>query len=195
MAEIDHCFGYRMTWFAVKNMDIELIVSNFFVTNQREMTWKNGVKEIEESCDKILVSGPYKGWSFVIGKSLADPSQEEDIRAALLKLGKFADEVCYFSSHRTVGLYGFAQLIQRKIIRMYCYSGEEGHVYKNIGEKTEAEKKLLLNFAKDDEEIFEEGFDEIDEEDILRLAEQLSLTPESLIGMEEEKTIVADFVF
>ena len=85
----------------------------------------------------------------------------------LQKLGELAKEVCYFSSHRIVSSYGFARVVQGCLTRLYGYSGEQGHVYANIGERTEAEKNLSLNFSTNDSELFAEGFDEIDEEHII----------------------------
>lgn len=195
MAKIDYSFGYKNTWFAIKDTDIFPILSVFTnLTNICEITWKEGILEAENSRFKVFTSGMYEGWSFLISNGLCDPSQIEDTITLLLKLGKIAKEVCYFSSYRTVETYGFAKVIQGKIIRMYCYSGEKGCIYKNMGEKTNAEKELALNLATNEDELFEDGFDEIDEDDILRLAGQLSLNPELLIGMEERKSLIADIL-
>ena len=57
---------------------------------------------------------------------------------------------------------------------------------------TEAEKNFLLNFSTNDSELFAEGFDEIDEEHIIQLAEQWSLDPDNLFGMEEQECVIAD---
>lgn len=193
MGKIDYSFGYKNTWFAIKGIDVYSALSVFSnLTNVCEISWEKGILEAENSRFKVFASGIYEGWSFFISKGLCDPSQIEDIITLLLKLGEIAEEACYFSSYRTVETYGFAKVIQGRIIRMYCYSGEKGCIYKNMGEKTDAEKELSLNFATNEDELFEEGFDEIDEDDLLRLAGQLSLNPELLIGMEERKSLVAD---
>lgn len=193
MAKIDYSFGYKNTWFAIKNTDVCSVLSVFTnLVNISKISWKEGILEAENSRFKVFTSGIYKGWSFLISKGLCAPSQIEDIITLLLKLGKIAEEVCYFSSYRTVETYGFAKVIQGKIIRLYCYSGEKGCIYKNMGEKTDAEKELALNLATNEDELFEDGFDEIDEDDILRLAGLLSLNPELLIGMEEKKSLIAD---
>lgn len=196
MAKIDYSFGYKNTWFAIKGVGIHTILlgcSN--LVNAKVTTWKNGLLEVENSQSKVLLSGPYGDWSFLIGKGLYNPSQVDQVIAFLLKMGEFAEEVCYFSSYRTVGLYGFAKMVQGKIIRLYCYTDEEGHIYNNIGERTDAEKELALNFAINDNQLFEEGFDEIDEDNILRIAEKISLSPVCLIGMEESESIITDTTF
>lgn len=191
MAKINYSFGYKSTWFAIKNTDIFSKLSILYkITDVCDISWGNGLLEVEHSNSKIFISGPYEGWYFLISKGLCDPSQTEDIITLLLKFGKISEEVCYFSSYRTVETYGFAKAIRGQVIRMYCYSGESGCIYKNIGEKTDAEKELGLNFASNNDELFEDGFSQIDEDDILMLAEKLSLSPELLIGMEERKSVI-----
>ena len=61
---------------------------------------------------------------------------------------------------------------------MYCYSSEN----------------LLFSFATKDEDLFEDGFDEIDEDYILELAGQWSLNPESLIGEEEQESVIVEII-
>lgn len=191
MAKINYFFGYKITWFAIKNADIFSKLSILYkITDICDISWENGLLEVEHSNSKIFISGPYEGWYFLISKGLCDPSQTDDIITLLLKFGKISEEVCYFSSYRTVETYGFAKAIRGKVIRMYCYSGESGCIYKNIGEKTDAEKELGLNFASNNDELFEDGFSQIDEDDILMLAGKLSLSPELLIGMEERKSVI-----
>lgn len=142
--------------------------------------------------DKVFLSGEYEGWSFLVGLGLYGLDEPEEIVKSLLTYGAFAEEVCYFSSYRVTEAYAFGKAVHGKVVRLYCYLGEQGHVYENMGEKTEAEEELGLNFPTEDEEIFEDDFDVIEEEDIFRLAGKLSLSPEKLIGMEEHECIVAD---
>lgn len=193
MALIEESFGYKSMWFALKNADIDTIVSTCSnLVNVKLTTWKNGLRTAQDASDKAFLSGMYAGWSFLVGIGICDPTHVEEFITLISELGKCADEVCFFATHRVVEFYCFAQLIQGKIIRFYCYSGESGHIYANLGEKTEAEKNLSLNFPTNDEELFEEGFSDIDETDILMLAEQMSIAPDMLIGIEEEKCIIAD---
>lgn len=195
MTQIRHSFGYKSIWFALKGwnvLDIPCQCKN--MKNMQHITWEKGIKEIEndKSYKKILLSGAYNNWTFMIGKGLVDASQVDTIIPLLLKFSIYAEEVYYFCSHRTIGLYGFAKAIHGKVIRLYCYSGESGYIYKNIGEKTKEEKILLLNFPKKEEELFEEGFEEINEDNILDLAEQFSINPQSLIQLEEKCSLLVE---
>lgn len=193
MAKIADCFGYKTTWFAIQGADINAILQCCpNLINRKRTTWKDGLEEVENSLSKVFLSGTYEGWTFIVGLGLYEPSQPEDITNLLLKFGQIAEEVCYFSSHRTVSSYGFARVVRGKIERLYCYVGDEGHIYKTKGERTEAERALSLNLALKDEDLFEDGFDEIDEENIFELAGQWSLDPQLLIGEEEQESIIAD---
>ena len=193
MALIEESFGYKSMWFALKNADMDAIVSDCSrLENARLTTWESGLRTSRDEFDKAFLSGPYEGWTFLVGTGICEPSRVEDFMEMMSELGKYADEVCFFATHRVVELQCFARLVQGKPVRYYCYVGESGHIYANMGEKTEAEKRLSLNFPTNDDELFEEGFDDIDETDILLLAEQMSMDPDMLIGMEEERCILAD---
>ena len=63
---------------------------------------------------------------------------------------------------------------------------------KNIGEVTEQERNLQLSSASNDEELFEEDFEEIDEDRILELAEQFTLSPQKLLDMDEKESFIAN---
>lgn len=193
MALIEKSFGYKNMWFALKNVDIDAVLSVCpNLTNARETTWENGLQAASESSDKAFLSGAYDGWSFLVGVGICEPTHVEGFMALLSELGKCSNEICFFATHRVVELQCFAQAIQGKIVRYYCYSGESGHIYADIGEKTMAEKKLSLNFPADDEALFGGDYEPIDETDILLLAERMSMDPDMLIGMEEGKCIIAD---
>lgn len=152
------------------------------------------MRAVMDSTDKAFLSGAYEGWTFLVGIGVCEPTDVEAFLTIMSELGKCAEEVCYFATHRVVELQCFAQSIQGKLVRYYCYSGESGHIYANMGERTEAEKKLSLNLPTDDDELFEEDAYVIDEEDILMLAEQMSMAPERLIGMEERECVIADIL-
>lgn len=195
MAFIKECFGYKSMWFAFKNADMDMILSHCSkLGNAKPTTWETGLRTVMDSTDKAFLSGAYEGWTFLVGIGVCEPTDVEAFLTIMSELGKCAEEVCYFATHRVVELQCFAQSIQGKLVRYYCYCGESGHIYANMGERTEAEKKLSLNLPTDDDELFEEDAYVIDEEDILMLAEQMSMAPERLIGMEERECVIADIL-
>lgn len=194
-ALIQEIFGYKCMWFALKNTDIDTILSNCSrLSNAKPTTWETGLRTAMDSSDKAFLSGAYEGWTFLVGWGLCEPTETENFMTLMSEIGKCADEVCFFATHRVVELQCFARSIHGKLNRYYCYCGESGHIYANIGEVTEAEKELSLNLPTNDDELFEEGFSDIDETDILLIAEKMSMDPELLIGMEEQRCVIADIL-
>lgn len=194
-ALIQETFGYKCMWFALKNTDIDTILSNCsHLTNAKPTTWETGLRTAKDSSDKAFLSGAYGGWTFLVGSGICEPTETENFMTLMSEIGKCADEVCFFATHRVVELQCFAQSIHGKLNRYYCYCGESGHIYANIGEVTEAEKELSLNLPTNDDELFEEGFSDIDETNILLIAEKMSMDPELLIGMEEQWCVIADIL-
>lgn len=194
-ALIQETFGYKCMWFALKNADIDTILSNCSrLTNAKPTTWETGLQTAKDSPGKAFLSGAYESWTFLVGFGLCEPTETENFMTLMSEIGKCADEVCFFATHRVVELQCFAQSIHGKLNRYYCYCGESGHIYANIGDVTGAEKELSLNLPTNDDELFEEEFSDIDETDILLLAEKMSMNPELLIGMGEQRCVIADIL-
>lgn len=64
MAQISSSFGYKITWFAVKEVTIDVILANCpNFTNAAETTWEKGLMAAERSIDKVFLSGSYDGWT------------------------------------------------------------------------------------------------------------------------------------
>ena len=191
MAKIEDCFGYKIVWFAIKGAEIDTILSCCpELRYVREAGWKDAMEEITEKWTKVMLSGPYDDWVFLIGSGLWDLSQVDEIVKVMGRIGERAQEVCYFASHRVSEAYAFARVVQGKMIRLYSYA--DGQLFGCIGERSDVEKKLSLTFAEREEDLFEEGFDFIDEEDVLRIAGEWSMYPEALLGREEARTVLAD---
>ena len=92
MAKIEECFRYKETWFAVKEADVDRILSCCpelkFV---REAGWKGVLAERTEKWkSRVMLSGPYDGGVFLVGNALWD----------------FTDG------------YAFAKAVQNKIVRL-----------------------------------------------------------------------------
>jgi len=191
MAVIDTCFAYyKNTWFAFKNADMDKILSSCpKLVNVKETTWSKGLEILQASDKKAFLSGAYNAWTFLVGGELCDPERTEEFLALFKKLGGCAEEVFCFATHRVANFNCFAQISHGELIRYYCDS-DQGIV--SLGERTEAEKILSLNFPTNDDALDEEGVHMIDETDIVALAGVLSLAPEALLGMKEKKSYIAD---
>lgn len=192
MAKVENCFGYKSMWLAVKGAEIDTILSCCpELKYVREAGWKEAMAEVDENWrTRVMLSGPYDGWVFLSGIALWDVSEVDAIVDVMRRIGRRAQEVCYFGSYRVSDAYIFAKMTAGKMIRLYSYA--DGQLFGCIGERSEAEKKLGLHYAEREEELFEDGFSLMDEEDVLGIAAEWSMHPEELLGREEARTVLAD---
>lgn len=191
---IDFGFGHKTIWIAAKDVPVNYILDNKRFTNIEQISWGKGLDVVENDNKKVFIAGPSDSWIIIVGRSLPDPSKPQRVIHLLKELSCDLKEICYFAAHRTVGCYGFARMFEGKIDRMYGYSGESGHICANIGQKSRAEQELGLNLAQKDEDLLEGKYDDICEEDILKIASLWGIKPEKLIGAREQDCHIADFV-
>lgn len=191
---IDFEFGHKTTWIAVKDVSINYILDNKRYANIEQTSWDKGLDVVENDNKKVFIAGPCDSWIIIVGRSLPDPTKPQRIINLLKELSCSLKEICYFAAHSTVGCYGFARMFEGKIDRMYGYSGEIGHVCANMGQKSQAEQELCLNLAENDEILSEGKYDDVCEEDILKIASIWCIKPEKLIGAREKNCYIADFL-
>ena len=191
---IDYEFGRKVTWIAIKDASMDLVIQNKRIANLERLTWEKGLEAVENDNNKVLIAGPCGDWVVIVGKKLPDPTRPQMVIRLLKELSGDSKEVCYFSAHRTVGVYGFAHMVEGEVDRMYGYSGEIGHVCANVGPKSRAEQELCLNLAENDEDLSEGKYDDICEEDILKIASMWCITPGDLLEAREKDCYVADFL-
>ena len=192
--DIDFEFGHKATWIAVKDISLDFVLDSGRIANVEYTSWKKGLDTVENAGNKIFISGPYEGWLVIAGKVLPDLTRPQEVINLLKELSCSRNEICYFCSYETVGLYGFARMLGGEVDRMYGYLGESGHICVNMGKRSQAEQELLLNFADKDEGLFADGYDDISEEDILKIASKWCVNPESLVGTKEKACFIADFL-
>ena len=192
MAKIEECFGYKSIWFAIKDVEVDRLLSCCpYLKYVHETTWSDGLREAGEKWQsKAMLSGPYDGWTFLVGNWLWDVSEVDQIVTVMSHMGECAGEVCFFASHRVSDAYAFAKLEQGKMIRLYSYA--DGQMFGCIGKKSDVEETLHLNLAEREEDLFKDGFDTLDEDDVLRIAAEWSMDPETLFGREEARTIILE---
>lgn len=191
---IDFEFCHKTTWIAVKNISIDYILENRRFVNIEQLSWSKGLDIVENDNKKAFITGPCDSWIIIVGKNLPAPTKPQSVINLLKELSCDLKEICYFSAHETVGLYGFARMFEGKIDRMYGFSGEIGHICVNMGQKSWAEQELCLNLAENDEVLSEGKYDDICEEDILKIASIWGIKPEKIIGAREKSCYIADFL-
>lgn len=191
---IDYNFGHKKTWIAVKDVSLNFIVDNYKIVNVEKTSWEKGLYTMENDSKKVFISGPYSGWVIIASKEFPEITNSQEVVKLLKELSGGIKEICYFSSHETVGLYGFARMFGGEVDRMYGYLGETGHVCVNMGEKSIAEQELSLSFADDDEALTSETYNDISEEDIFNIAKKWCIESMNLYETKEKSSYVGDFL-
>ncbi len=141
-------FGYGMAWLAVRTRDSHLVVEALHLDEPETANWDTGLGTVyspEIGAGHVFVSPPVNGWTLVAGPGLPQPLGKNFADKAtpfLLDLGTKFIEVQYFASCPQVDYFGWARIIDGKLVRAYAI-GDEGTLW-NKGKPTKEERALGL---------------------------------------------------
>jgi hypothetical protein len=151
-------FGYKVSWFAVKTDQPNLVRQTLNLANPRPANWKTGIEagyaspERGDSHSWVFVSPPVGGWVFVVGSDLPladlrdsrNPPQGARIDRRFEQifgaLSQVFPEVQFFASYRVVGLDGWVRARRGRVERNFLIA--DGEVYANVGAQTAEERQL-----------------------------------------------------
>jgi hypothetical protein len=193
--DIPQGFGYKLSWFAVKSKDKSEIAKQFKLKNINQANWESG---IELSYNGFVFVSPSIGdWTFVVGESLPNGSEQgsmKKLKSLLKQLSLEFGEVQFFCTHRVVDYHFWAKANYGKIVRIYGYLGESGEIIEDYGDLTEIEKSLdLLN--QDDIITQNDDLAFPDEEMVMQIAGDWSFDPRMLesLNIKPSLGIVGNF--
>lgn len=192
-------FGYRMGWLAVRTRDTAAVVQALGLADVVAANWNSGIGSVYDDKlgeNHVFVSPPVNGWTFVVGLSLPFPAKRgfvDKCSPLLLGLGERFVEVQFFYAYPPVDYFGWARIIDRKLVRMFAVT-DEGTVV-NRGRVSPEERALGLK-------AFElrgvrgrrgdAGGELIlhpTEDHVMRLAQKWSLDPVKIDAVEAEAGI------
>ena len=179
---------YKNTWLVLKNDDndgFSRLLSD--IKNKSKTTYNQALQSSQE--DKIMITGLYDDYYVISGFNIPSGDKTEEVKSLLDKLSNYSSEIAYYSSFRTVDLFGFAYMKDKKLLRLYSYCDS---ILANIGDKLPIEDKLNINLTDNDDNLFKEGYDLLDEEILTNISNGLSLPLEDLIGRQQEDTYTFD---
>lgn len=148
MPDLPAPFGYGMAWLAVRTRDTQLVVESLGLDEPEPANWNTGLGTVysaELGAAHVFVSPPVNGWTLVAGLGLPQPlgkSFADKATPFLVDLGTRFIEVQYFASCPQVDYFGWARLIDGKLLRAYAI-GDEGTLW-NKGKPTKEERALGL---------------------------------------------------
>lgn len=141
-------FGYRMSWLAIRSRDTARIVETLGLAHPEPANWQTGVGVVydrELGDQRIFVTPPVQGWSFVVGLSIPQPLGPgfvDKLLPLLATLGDTFIEVQYYCTHTALDFHAWARVLDGRTIRAFGIS-DEGVVL-SVGKPTKEEKALGL---------------------------------------------------
>ena len=180
-------FGYRMAWLAIRTRDTHRVAECLGLAGTQSANWDTGLGTIYSpghAGDRLFVSPPVNGWTFVVGLALPLPLGRDHADKAtplLLDLGaRFIEVQCYVS-HPASDRYAWARIIDGRLVRAFAI-GKDGVLWKH-GKPTKEEKTMGLKLfqvrgvrgKRDD--MGSELLMHPTEEHVMRLAAKWSLDP------------------
>lgn len=142
-------FGRRMAWLAIRSRDTVSVAAALGLDATEPCNWRSGIGTVydhELGIDRVFVSPPVNGWTFVVSLALPHPigrTFEDKCTPLLMALGKQFVEVQYFFAYAPVDLFAWARLIEGRIVRAFAIT-DAGVVWKR-GRTTRAERALGLS--------------------------------------------------
>lgn len=189
-------FGYKMSWIAIKSTDTERIISALDLHQMVPTNWQSGIGTVyheELGENRIFVSPPVQGWTFVVGLALPQPMNDRfvDKWTPLMEaLAADFDEFQYYFSYPLIDYYAWGRVLRGRLSRAFAM-GDEGVLMKR-GRTSVAEKALgLTMFELRGVSDFEGGAGgEMvlypTETHVMQLAGQWSIDPTKLADMNIE---------
>lgn len=141
-------FGYKMAWLALRTRDTDRVAQLIGLDGIERCNWSSGIGSVYDGtlgADRIFISPPVNGWTFVTGLALPHPVSRHFVDKCtplLLDLGTEFAEAQYFFTYPLIDFYAWARVIDAKLVRAFAI-GDEGIVW-NKGKPTKEERALGL---------------------------------------------------
>lgn len=141
-------FGYRMSWLAIRSRDTARVMETLGLVAPEVANWHTGIGIVYDrqlGDQKVFVSPPVNGWTFVVGAAIPQPlggTFVDKWTPLMTRLGHEFIEVQYFGTFPAIDFHGWARILDGKLVRAFA-TGDEG-VLLNKGKPTKEEKTLGL---------------------------------------------------
>ncbi len=177
-------FGYGMAWLAIRTRDSGRVIEALALREAQSANWNTGLGTVystEIGPDRLFVTPPVNGWTFVVGLSLPQPLGQafaDKATPLLVDLGGTFIEVQYFAACPAIDYFAWARVIDGKLVRAFAVS-DEGLLW-NKGKVTKEEKAISLKPVEGRTKSRRTHGDTVvmpSEQDVMRLAAKWSLDP------------------
>jgi hypothetical protein len=142
-------FNLPTRWLAIRSGNPQLVQAALALINPMPCSWEEGLSAAHEH--KLFISPAIRGWVFVMGSNLPEPSDDVDkCFRFVMDLSRKLGHVQFFSVNRAVNHHAWVQAELGTVVRAYAWAGR---TLWNQGAMTRAEIDLSLKcFAYGDGE-------------------------------------------
>ncbi len=141
-------FGYKMSWLAIRTRNGEAVLDAIGLVDPVTANWNSGIGAVYDERggeNRLFVSPPVNGWTFVVGLALPHPMSRSFVdkwTPLLIRLGARFPEVQYFFTYPLIDFFAWARVLDGRLVRAFAVA-DEG-VICNKGKPTREEKALGL---------------------------------------------------
>ncbi|MCB0059599.1 MAG: hypothetical protein KDE45_21320 [Caldilineaceae bacterium] len=141
-------FGCQMSWIALLTTDTEAVLDALELQSETASNWNNGIGTVYDHWlgpDRVFVSPPVDGWTFVVSVALphpVGPGYADKCTPLLARLARNFCDVQYFFSYPALDFYSWVRFRDGQLVRAFA-STDEGVIWSK-GRPTRAEQALGL---------------------------------------------------
>ena len=141
-------FGYKMSWIAILTTDTEVVLDALGIAGETASNWDNGIGTVYDPLlgpDRIFVSPPVDGWTFVVGIGLPHPvgrGYADKCTPLMARLAQAFVDVQYYFSYPSLNQYSWVRFREGRLVRAFATTND-GVVWSK-GQISRAEQSLGL---------------------------------------------------
>lgn len=146
-------FAARRHWLAIRGHDPQRVLAALPILGAERASWRSCAEALDGP--RLLVSRPSDGWIVVLGGALPGPGHPltpgggaaswfpDRATPLVVDLSRRLGTVQYFAAAPAFDLHAWAWAEGGQIVRSFAYAGASGTTIWNVGQATDAERRLL----------------------------------------------------
>jgi hypothetical protein len=167
-------------WLAVRDRPSKAVAQALELSGTHPVDWNLGVDAAY--ADSVFVTPRLGAWTLAVGVRLPDFTAGNAALNRLAALSRRLGEVQFFGTHRVVEAHAWAKAVDGRLVRAYCFVGEQGRITRFVGDPTPDEWALGIGTAAPVGRRDDWWETTPDEDGVLALAGLWSLDPRTFDG-------------
>lgn len=175
-------FGYKTSWLAVKDTNINKIVNDLNIKVIGKANWESGLSAAYNG-GAVFITPPINEWTFVVGLYF------DNGKDFVSTIAKSIPDFYYFFTERVSETHAWVSVKNKAIIRAFGYSGGNGEILFDYGSPTGEEMSLGLTFEKLRNNEWDDDTRIPNEDDVLAISAAWTINTLEIDNMDEKESI------